>query len=48
MHRMEYVTIKNEVFLHDLDMKRWPRHLGHFIFKGSVRVSFLTLCIKVS
>lgn len=20
---------------------------GHFIFKGSVRVSFLTLCIKV-
>ena len=48
MHRMEYVTIKNEVFLHDLDMKRWPRHLGHFIFKGSVRVSFRTLCIKVS
>lgn len=47
MQRMEYLTIKNEVFLHDLDMKRWPRHVGHFIFKGSVCASFLTLCVKV-
>ena len=28
-----YITFKNEVFLHDLDMEGWPRHLGHFIFK---------------
>jgi len=28
-------------------MKGWPRHLGHFTFKGCVNISMLALFIKI-